>query len=188
MDSNASSVPQRKPIPVGPHILCPDATIQSTPRVWTSTGMCGTDWHASSSTFAPCFFASSTTAGTSSSHPSTLDTCAVATSLTFPSAMTAASSSMSMPALSFVRPTCRSVAPVRWHTSCHGTRLEWCSRTLTTTSSPGPRFSIPQVYATRLIASLALRVKTIWRSDFALTKLATLTRASSYASVALPER
>ena len=68
-------------MPVGPIILCDDATIQSTPSACTSTGMCGTDWHASSSTLAPTARAASTTAGTSSTQPSVLDTCASDTSL-----------------------------------------------------------------------------------------------------------
>ena len=73
-------------MPVGPHILCPDATIQSTSRLRTSTGMCGTDWHASSKILAPgaCFARISATRATSSSHPSTLLTCAVAMSFTLP--------------------------------------------------------------------------------------------------------
>ena len=32
----------------------------------------------------------------------------------------------------------RSVAPVRCASNCHGTRLEWCSISVTTISSPGP--------------------------------------------------
>ena len=98
------------------------------------------------------------------------------------------SSSMSTPFWSFARPTCLSVAPVCAHTSCHGTRLLWCSSTETTTSSPGRKLATPQLYATRLIASDAFRVKTISRSVRALTSLATLTLAASYASVALPLR
>ena len=40
-------------MPVGPHILCAEATIQSAPRACTSMGMCGTDWQQSNSTLAP---------------------------------------------------------------------------------------------------------------------------------------
>ncbi len=47
------NLPQRKPMPVGPHILWLDATIQSAPSAWTSTGMLGTLWQQSSSTRAP---------------------------------------------------------------------------------------------------------------------------------------
>mmetsp|Transcript_13962 Transcript_13962/g.52364 ORF Transcript_13962/g.52364 Transcript_13962/m.52364 type:complete len:227 (-) Transcript_13962:686-1366(-) len=186
MVSSTSEVPHKKPIPVGPHILCPDATIQSTPSCCTSIGMCGTDWHASNSTLAPCFLAISPTRRTSNSHPNTLLTCAVLTNFTLPSSSTDCSSSKSMLDLSLLRPTCLSVAPVCAHTSCHGTRFEWCSSTLTTTSSPGFRNFTPHVYATKLIASEAFLVNTISRSDFALMKFATFTLASSYASVALP--
>ena len=35
-------LPHKNPMPVGPHILCAEATIKSAPRVWTSTGMLGT--------------------------------------------------------------------------------------------------------------------------------------------------
>ena len=41
---------QRKPTPVGPHILCPDATRKSHPSACITA--CGTDWRASSSSFA----------------------------------------------------------------------------------------------------------------------------------------
>jgi hypothetical protein len=68
-------------MPVGPHILWLEATSQSTPSACTSTGMCGTDWQASSSTRAPARLASATTASTSSTAPSTLDTCTRLTSL-----------------------------------------------------------------------------------------------------------
>lgn len=43
----------KNPTPVGPHILCPLATKKSQPRLCTSTGMCGTDWQASTRTVAP---------------------------------------------------------------------------------------------------------------------------------------
>ena len=45
--------PHRKPMPVGPHILWLEATIQSQPRVVTSTGMWGTLWQQSPTTNAP---------------------------------------------------------------------------------------------------------------------------------------
>jgi hypothetical protein len=40
-------------MPVGPHILCAEATIQSAPMLRTSTGMFGTAWQQSSSSRAP---------------------------------------------------------------------------------------------------------------------------------------
>ena len=54
--------------------------------------------------------------------------------------------------------------------NCHGTKFEWCSSSVTTTMSPGPRLSSPQAYATRLIASVALRMKMTSRASGALTK------------------
>ncbi len=40
-------------MPVGPHILCDEATSQSAPSARTSTGMLGTLWHASTSSLPP---------------------------------------------------------------------------------------------------------------------------------------
>ena len=64
MDSSASDVPHRKPIPVGPHILCAEPTIQSTPSVCTSIGTLAIDWQASSRTLASDFRAIRTTVST----------------------------------------------------------------------------------------------------------------------------
>lgn len=51
----ACHLPHRKPMPVGPHILCEEATIQSAPSRCTSIGMLGTLWQQSSSTLAPTY-------------------------------------------------------------------------------------------------------------------------------------
>ena len=51
-------------------------------------------------------------------------------------------------------------------------------------TSPGFRLARAHVYATRLIASVALRVNTISRVSRAPTKRATLARAASNAAVA----
>mmetsp|Transcript_975 Transcript_975/g.2694 ORF Transcript_975/g.2694 Transcript_975/m.2694 type:complete len:201 (+) Transcript_975:571-1173(+) len=187
MDSSMSRRPQRKPMPVGPHILWPDATIQSTPSAWTSTGMCGTDWHASKSTLAPTARAAATTAGTGSSQPSTLDTCGRATSLVLSPRRERRCARSMHPASVSIR-AYLTTAPVRCARSCQGTMLAWCSTSLTTISSPGPTLSRPHECATRLMASVAPRVKTISRRDAALTNCATLSRAPSYASVARTER
>ena len=56
-------------------------------------------------------------------------------------------------------------ARLRWARSCQGTRLEWCSITLSTISSPSPMYCPPQLLATRLMASVAPRVNTTSRSD-----------------------
>jgi hypothetical protein len=94
-----------------------------------------------------------------------------------------------------VTPNQRSVAPVRSHSSCHGTMLEWCSISEMTISSPGPsrkRGSLPpppseafeNPYATRLIASVEFLVKTTSSAARAPMNAATFARAPSYACVA----
>ena len=50
---------------------------------------------------------------------------------------------------------------MRSQSICHGTRLEWCSISVTTIRSPARTFAPPHEYATRLIASVALRVNTV---------------------------
>ncbi len=77
----------------------------------------------------------------------------------------------------------RSVAPVRWQASCHGTRFEWCSMTETTTSSPGPS-AADSVYAARFSASDAFFVNTTSSERDAPMKSATAVRAPSNAAVA----
>ena len=61
--------------------------------------------------------------------------------------------------------------------------FEWCSISVMSTSSPGPTLSRPQAYATRLIASVALRVK-IEQVGSQLTNAAIRSRAPSNCSVA----
>mmetsp|Transcript_18993 Transcript_18993/g.61928 ORF Transcript_18993/g.61928 Transcript_18993/m.61928 type:complete len:234 (+) Transcript_18993:447-1148(+) len=177
-----SALAHRKPMPVGPHILCPEATMTSAPSVCTSTGMCGTLWHASSMRSAPCSCASSATSGTGSTLPSVLLTCASDTSLVR-GPTSERSCSMSRPPSS-PNPTKRSLAPFLAATSCHGTRLLWCSATDRTTSSPSCKLASPHVYANKLMASLALRTNTISRSLGALMNRATFSRACSYMVVA----
>ena len=81
----------------------------------------------------------------------------------------------------------RKSAPVRFAMYCQGTKFEWCSSSVTSTTSPGPRLSSPQAYATRLIDSVALRVKISSRADGALTNSRAISRAPSYAAVARSE-
>ena len=85
-------------------------------------------------------------------------------------------------------PNQRSVAPVRWHSCCQGTRLAWCSISVTSTSSPGPTrnrcacgpavAALLIAYATRFSASVALLVNTISPGS-APMKAATRARAPS---------
>ena len=61
-------------MPSGPNILCPENARKSTPRSSTSTGRCGTDWQASSTTSAPTACARSVSSLTGLIVPSTLET------------------------------------------------------------------------------------------------------------------
>ena len=61
-----------------------------------------------------------------------------------------------------------------WTSSCHGTRFAWCSISVSTIASPRSMFRRPHAYATRLIASVALRVQTISCGSGALMNRATL--------------
>ena len=69
-------------------------------------------------------------------------------------------------------------APVIVATICHGTMLEWCSISVTSTRSPGRRVRTPHAHATRLIASLAFLVR-ITPSRGAPTSRATASRPAS---------
>ena len=124
-------------MPDGPSILCPENTAKSTSSSRKSTGVCGTDWQASSTTSAPTWLARETIRSSGFTVPSTLDWWATATTLARSVITLSTSDRSSRP--SAVTPNQRSVAPVRWHSCCHGTRLAWCSISVTTTSSPGPR-------------------------------------------------
>ena len=132
--SSSSRRPYSTPTPDGPSILCPENTAKSTSSSPKCTGMCGTDWQASSSVSAPTAFARATSSATGSTVPSTLDWCANAT--IFVRSVSSIESRSTRP--SSVTEYQRSVAPVRRHSSCHGTRLAWCSSSVTTISSPGP--------------------------------------------------
>jgi hypothetical protein len=80
-----------------------------------------------------------------------------------------------------------STVPRSRHTICHGTRLEWCSSSLTTISSPG--WSVrPTAWATRLRDSVVPRVNTISSRVRAPRKARTASRAASYSSVASSPR
>mmetsp|Transcript_22187 Transcript_22187/g.88032 ORF Transcript_22187/g.88032 Transcript_22187/m.88032 type:complete len:238 (+) Transcript_22187:531-1244(+) len=184
--SSLSPLPQRNPIPVGPHILWPEATRKSTPRAWTSTGRCGTAWQASTRTAqsgAPRSRAARTMSSSGVSQPRTFETYAVATILVrgVMSDWRCARSTFVRSAFSWAYLI---VAPARDAASCHGTRFAWCSSTVSTISSPGSRCVEPQLCATRLTASVAPRVQTISRAEGALMSAATFSRAASYASVA----
>jgi hypothetical protein len=100
-------------------------------RTWTSTGMWGTDWQQSKKSLAPAACAISAASCVGKMQPSIFETCTRATSFVF-GVTFSAKSCKSISSLSVNR-TCLRVAPVCWHTNCHGTRLAWCSATETTT-------------------------------------------------------
>ena len=87
------------------------------------------------------------------------------------------SSSLSSP-LSVIGTT-RREAPLRSQRSCHGTMFEWCSSPVRRISSPSRTKACPKLVATRLIASVVPRTKTISFVSAAPTKRRTSSRAPS---------
>ena len=79
---------------------------------------------------------------------------------------------------------CANSAPCRFAMYCQGTKFEWCSSSVTTTTSPGPRLSSPHAYATRFSASVVWRVKITSRAEGAFRNARTFSRVPSYAAVA----
>jgi hypothetical protein len=61
-------------------------------------------------------------------------------------------------------------APASSATICQGTMLEWCSSSVTRISSPGRQARPEEARATRLIASVAPRTKTISSAEAAPRK------------------
>ena len=73
ISASSSARAHRQPTPVGPSILCPLKAMKSASKAATSTGMCGTDWQASTTTSAPTACASRATSATGLIVPSTFD-------------------------------------------------------------------------------------------------------------------
>src|SRR6266487_2138151 len=74
--------------------------------------------------------------------PSAFETRLLATTLTFPSrAISSSVSKRSSPCSS--SGIAAKVAPLRLAMYCQGTKFEWCSSSVTTATSPGPRLSRP---------------------------------------------
>ena len=104
---------------------------------------CGAACAASITTSASCSRAKRTSISIGTTVPIELETSVVVTSFTLPSRpIVSSSSSISSP--SAFTGIALNVAPVRLATSCQGTKFEWCSSSLDTTRSPGPRLSSPQ--------------------------------------------
>ena len=114
--------------------------------------------------------------------PRVFDACVNATSFGLSRSRTSNTSWRRIPS-SVIGMNSRS-ASFSWASSCHGTRLAWCSISVRTMTSPREMFRRPHEYATRLIASVALRVNTISRRSGAPMNRATVVRAPSYAAVA----
>ena len=182
MASSRASRAQRKPMPVGPQSLWEEPTRKSAPSWATSRGRWARLWQASTSNSAPAAWARGAISAIGFRQPRVLLTCTRLTRRVRPLSWAWKSARSSSPRS--VRPTWRRTQPVRAASSCQGTRLLWCSMTLSSTSSPALRLASPQLRATRLIASLALRVNTISWGEAAPTKAAVLARAPSKPSVA----
>ena len=129
-------------MPLGPHILWPEIARKSTPSACTSSGTCGADCAASHTKIAPCACAQAASFSTGLIVPIEFETWFVATTLISPSAAIESSVERSS-SPSSVSGIISSFAPVRPAMNCQGTKFEWCSSSVTTTRSPGPRFDIP---------------------------------------------
>ena len=177
--SCSSSIrPQSAPIPLGPQSLWAVTATKSAPSAWTSTTRCGAPCAASQTMIAPRSCAQAASFSTGFTLPSEFETMPAATTFTRPvPASSSSASSRSPPSSS--SGSIRKSAPALCATYCHGTKFEWCSSSVTSTTSPGPRLFIPQAYATMLIASVAFLVKTISRAEGTLRKRPTVSRAPS---------
>ena len=153
------------PIPVGPSILCPENAKKSHPISSMFTFMWGTAWAPSISVkISPgaslhiwiILWASVIV-------PRTFDIRLKVTSFTLPVARyPLRSSKINWPSSS--TPMYFSLAPFSCASSCHGTMLLWCSYSVVTMMSSFWMWGRPQEYATRFIASVVPRTKTIsWR-------------------------
>ena len=165
-------------MPVTPAILWPENARKSHPIARTSTGMCPIDCAASTTVTAPTLRARAQSSATGLIVPSVLETCVKANTLTS-GVRRRSSDERSRSPSSPVTGTNLRVAPVRRATSCQGTRLLWCSISVSRMASPLARFAPPQLAATRLIDSVVPRVKMISSGASALTNLATRARAPS---------
>ena len=135
--SSSSARAHRPPRPVGPSILWPVKPTKSASHACTSTGRWGTAWAASTFTSAPAAWAASDSNRMSFSVPSTFDMAVTDRSF-------APSSSRSRSVRSSWKSSVigiqRSSTPRSSTRMCHGTTLAWCSISVMTTGSPGPRF------------------------------------------------
>ena len=167
--SSSSARAHNTPMPVGPHILWPVKPRKSAPSACTSVGRWGTYWAASTSTSAPASWAASARRRIGLSVPSTLLMAVTPRSLA-PSRSWPRLARSSWP--SAPTPIQRSSKPFSAAMMCQGTMLAWCSISVITTASPGPRLAPPHDRATRFIASVTFFVNTISSADGAFTNRA----------------
>ena len=174
--SSSSMRPQSIPMPDGPHILWLENATKSASQAWTSVGLCGTNWQASTIVSAPASWAAAHSSATGGSVPSTL-LIAVNDSTLAPSRRRPRSVVSRRP--SAVSGIQRISMPRSAASMCHGTMLAWCSIWVSTTTSPAVRLVRPHVWATRLIDSVAFFVNTTSSALGALMKRATDRRPCS---------
>ena len=182
MSSSRARRPYSAPMPVGPHILCPEQAKKSHPRSCTSTGMWGAACAPSTTQTAPMACALAAISRTGLTVPRAFETCVTATTRVRGERMSSRAWRRNSPAL-FIGMT-RRFARFSWHRICHGTMFEWCSMAETMTSSPACTCVRPQLEATKLIPSVAPRVQMISSGSAAFKKCWTRTLAASKRSVA----
>ena len=148
----------------------------------TSGARCTAPWLPSTSTGTPRSWAMRQTSFTGTTVPSTFDMWVTATNLVFGDSACSNRSMSNEPSSR----TCThlSTAPRRSRRKCHGTTFEWCSMIVSTISSPGSMPARPTPFATRLIDSVAERVKMISSVEAAFRNARTLSRPPSNPSVA----
>ncbi len=177
ISSRISRRPHSAPDPGGPSVLWPEKTKKSQSRSWTLTGSCGAAWAPSTSTNAPAACALATISLTGLIVPMPLLTAVKATSLGFVRSSASKLSWLRCPSSS--NETNSRSASFSWVSICHGMMLEWCSISVVTMVSALPMFLRPHAYATRLMASVALRTMMISRGSDAPMNAAILVRAPS---------
>ena len=164
-------------MPVGPSALWAEKARKSHPSACTSVARWGTDCAASIITGAPAAWAASTISRTGLTVPREFATWVMDTKRVRGPSIARYSSITSAPSSSMG--TTRSFAPVCSQRSCHGTMFEWCSMWEMTISSPSRSRGRTNPLATRLMASVVPRAKTISRGSPALRKARTFSRVPS---------
>ena len=147
--SSSSARPQRAPTPLGPHILCPEKARKSQPSACTSIARCGAACAASTTMIAPCSCAHAASCSTGLIVPSEFETRFVGDDLHVAAPTRSRRARRARARRASSSGIMRKSAPVRLAMYCQGTKFEWCSSSVTTTTSPGPRLSSPHAYATR---------------------------------------